>query len=128
MKILTLILTAILFGSACQLLGYENPTYAYGKVWRKYKAQGASDPQPTDNVGACEASYVDGEWKCVASGSMPAFWGVWKQNARLQAGTNCLLDWDNGQVIACPGEYLYPHRVWDMTGPAGFGNGQRGPL
>ena len=119
---------AVVGGAACKLIGYDAPTYAYGKVWLKYMAQGESDPQPTDNSGACEASYVDGEWKCIASGSMPAFWGVWKQNARLQAITNCLLDWDNGQVIACPGEYLYPDRVWDLNGPAGYANGQRGPL
>lgn len=135
-KIVGLAIISLIAGAACELVGY-GPITMYGKTWLRYKAKSGSDTAFTDPVGACEAEYVDinpdpsvtdMQWRCkMKSNGYPILSGVWKQTARLEAGTNCVEDWDTGVNIVCPGSPDYP-RVWDMIGPVGYSNGQRGPM
>ena len=127
-RIAALIATCLIFGSACNLVGY-GPITMYGINWFRYKAKSDGELAFTDPVGACLAEVRNGKWLCQGA-SYPTFYGVWIQTARIDSVTGCLKNWDNGSVLTCPGwiNPPYPQRIWDRNGPAGYGNGQRGPL
>lgn len=123
MKILILVGLAVTFGVACNW--YDTVSYSFGGSTWNLACGTEYLGGPVRKMGVCRAdAIVNGKPTCTSSS--PALNGTYKQFGLTDA-MNCALNL-SGQPFSpakcAPADFT----LWDMNGPAGMGNGQKGPL